>query len=60
MLLLNLNDMLAMRQKGAEAVNKLYGTNWSVDLAEELKYLKEDDTDDSIQSEGTVQSEHDE
>lgn len=60
MLLLNLNDMLAMRQKGAEAVNKLYGTNWSVDLAEELKYMEEDDTDDSIQSEGTVQSEHDE
>ena len=38
MLMLNLDDMLSMRKKGAESVNKLYGTNWEVDLAEELKY----------------------
>ena len=55
MLLLNLNDMLAARQKGCEAVNSLFGTNWSVDVAEELKYLKEDDSYE-IQSTGTVQS----
>lgn len=54
MLLLNLNDMLATRQKGCEAVNELFGTNWSVDVAEELKYLEEDD-EYEIQSTGTVQ-----
>ena len=45
MLLLNLNDMLAQRQKGCEIVNELYGTEWSVDVAEELKYLEDDVTE---------------
>lgn len=41
MLLLNVSDMLNSRQKGAEAVNKLYGTNWSVRLSDEIKYTEE-------------------
>ena len=38
MLMLNLSDMLYNRQLGCEKVNKLFGTNWSVDISEELKY----------------------
>lgn len=38
LLLLNLADMIASRQKGAEMVNDLYGTNWSVHIAEEIDY----------------------
>lgn len=38
MLLININDMLDARQRGAERVNKMFGTNWSVDKCEELKY----------------------
>lgn len=38
MLLLNDADMLKCRQDGAKAVNALFGTNWSVELAPEIKY----------------------
>ena len=38
MLLLNLSDMLNSRKIGAENVNKMFGTNWSVDIAEEIRY----------------------
>lgn len=38
MLLLNISDMLDCRKDFADRVNKKYGTNWSVDIAEELKY----------------------
>lgn len=38
MLLLNLDDMLDARQRGAELVNKMFGVNWSVDKCDELKY----------------------
>ena len=38
MLLLNLSDMLNSRRKGAEEVNKIFGTKWSVDIAEEIRY----------------------
>ena len=37
MLLLNISDMLDSRKKGAEKVNTMYGTNWSVKLAEGLE-----------------------
>ena len=37
MLLFNINDMLRCRQNLCEEVNKMYGTNWSVDLSDELK-----------------------
>lgn len=38
MLLININDMLEERQRGCERVNAMFGTNWSVDKCEELKY----------------------
>ena len=37
MLLLNISDMLDSRKKGVEKVNAMYGTNWSVKLAEGLE-----------------------
>lgn len=40
MLLLNISDMLDSRKKGAEKVNKMYGTNWNVKLAEGLEIYK--------------------
>lgn len=41
LLLLNLADMIACRKKGAQAVNDMYGTNWSVHIAEEINYTSE-------------------
>lgn len=41
LLLLNLSDMLKCRQMGAEAVNNLYGTNWSVRITDEINYSSE-------------------
>lgn len=41
LLLLNLSDMLKCRQMGAEAVNNLYGTNWSVRITDEINYSNE-------------------
>lgn len=41
MLLLNLSDMLEERRIGCDKVNKKYGTNWSVSLNPELKYVKD-------------------
>lgn len=38
LLLLNLSDMLKQREIGCEEVNKLFGTNWSVHVAEEIDY----------------------
>ena len=38
MLLLNVSDMIRQR---AEEVNSLYGTNWTVHIAEEIDYEKE-------------------
>lgn len=38
LLLLNLSDMLDSRVKGCDEVNALYGTNWSVHIAEEINY----------------------
>ena len=38
LLLLNLSDMIACREKGAEEVNKMFGTNWSVHVAKEIDY----------------------
>lgn len=56
MLLLNINDMLEQRKIGCEKVNKMFGTNWSVDICEELKYneiMKGDvnnETDDNVRT----------
>lgn len=38
LLLLNLSDMLKCREDGAEKVNELYGTKWTVHIAEEIDY----------------------
>ena len=43
LLLLNLADMIDSREKGAEAVNDMYGTNWSVHIAEEIDYGTENE-----------------
>lgn len=38
-LLVNLNDMLKARKEGFERINKLFGTNWSVELNKDLDYI---------------------
>lgn len=38
LLLLNLADMIDSRERGCEAINKLFGVNWSVKIAEEIRY----------------------
>ena len=43
LLLLNLSDMIDSRKKGAEEVNKLFGTNWTVHIAEEIDYGMENE-----------------
>lgn len=40
-MLINLKDMLASRQEGFERVNKRFGTNWSVELNEDIDYVNE-------------------
>lgn len=40
-MLINLKDMLASRQEGFERVNKRFGTNWTVDLNEDIDYINE-------------------
>lgn len=59
-LLLNISDMLEQRKLGCEKVNSLYGTNWSVDIAPEIKLIMEDrkegETDENTEdSEDIVQ-----
>ena len=41
LLLLNLSDMIKCREDGCKKVNALYGTNWSVHVAEEIDYNAE-------------------
>ena len=41
LLLLNLSDMKKKKKKGAEEVNKLFGTNWNVHIAKEIDYSTE-------------------
>ena len=50
LLLLNLSDMLNERKKGAELVNKKFGTNWSVHIAEEIDYSSENDVESGVES----------
>lgn len=45
MLLLNVSDMIRQREKAAEEVNELWGTNWSVHIAEEIDYEKENESE---------------
>ena len=46
MLLLNIKDMIEYRKRGAEAVNKLFGTEWSVEVAEEIRYEEKEEEND--------------
>lgn len=46
MLLYNVSDMLNSRVKGAEEVNRLFGTNWSVRLSDEINYNDENEPDE--------------
>ena len=43
LLLLNLADMIKCRKDGAEAVNDMYGTNWTVHIADEINYGSENE-----------------
>ena len=38
LLTLNVSNMLEQRKKGAEKVNKMFGTNWSVEIAKQIDY----------------------
>lgn len=38
LLLLNIADMIKAREVGCEKVNEMFGTNWSVHIAEEIDY----------------------
>ena len=53
MLLLNNSDMLDSRKNGAERVNRLYGTNWSVELAPEIQYNLSANTSGAYGADGT-------
>lgn len=46
MLLLNIKDMIDYRKRGAEAVNKLFGTNWTVEVAKEIQYEEKEEVED--------------
>lgn len=43
LLLLNLSDMLHQREEACERVNAMFGTNWSVHVAEEIDYGAENE-----------------
>ena len=43
LLLLNLSDMINSRQRGADAVNDMFGTSWTVHIAEEIDYGTENE-----------------
>ena len=43
LLLLNLSDMLLQRENACEEVNNMFGTNWSVHVAEEIDYGAENE-----------------
>lgn len=38
LLQINISDMIHSREKACEEVNKMFGTNWSVHIAEEIDY----------------------
>ena len=40
LLLFNISDMLAERKKACDEINKLFGTNITVELSEEFKELQ--------------------
>lgn len=46
MLLYNVSDMLECRQRGADAVNALFGTDWTVRLSDEINYNEENEPEE--------------
>ena len=50
-MLINLKDMLESRKEGFERVNKRFGTNWTVELNEDLDYENEFVKDTTDQAE---------
>lgn len=46
MLMYNISDMLEERKKGAEKVNNLFGSDWSVRLSDEIDYNTENQPED--------------
>lgn len=52
MLLYNVSDMLEERKKGAEAVNNMFGTSWTVRLSDEIDYNTENQPEDLSVKEG--------
>ena len=46
MLLYNVSDMLEERKKGADKINKMFGTNWSVRLSDQINYTDENEPDE--------------
>lgn len=46
MLLYNVSDMLERRQRGADAVNAIFGTNWSVRLSDQINYNEENEPEE--------------
>lgn len=48
MLLLNITDMLESRKRGADAVNNMFNTNWSVKLADEINYNTDSDNESEV------------
>lgn len=46
MLMYNISDMLEERKKGAEKVNDLFGSDWSVRLSDEIDYNTENQPED--------------
>lgn len=54
MLLYNISDMLEERKKGCDRVNKLFGTNWSVRLSDEIDYNTENEPEVKTREEVNV------
>ena len=46
MLLYNVSDMLDCRQRGADAVNAIFGTEWSVRLSDQINYNSENEPEE--------------
>ena len=46
MLLYNVSDMLECRKRGADAVNSIFGRNWSVRLSDQINYTSENEPEE--------------
>ena len=59
MLLLNIADMIESRKRGADAVNKMFGTNWRVEVAKEIQYNNEGSIENEGENSGALQIQQD-